>query len=151
MAHIETQVRSSSVATQSDTNDKANSTDEARVYTKVLSSSDVTQSDTMDTVDYTNETDVDNFLSSFASSLKNELEESRKSHSGIFHMEDVLLGNDDAVDIPMATLENEDVFKRYETFNKFDSVDDHSDHRFSEPTTKLEQARMCLFTGLYTY
>ncbi|GJZ33737.1 ubiquitin-conjugating enzyme/RWD-like protein [Tanacetum coccineum] len=58
----------------------------------------------------------------------------------IFSMKDVLVDQDDAEFTPMATLDNEDVRKRYQSFKRFDSVMDYSYHLFSARSPPMKQA-----------
>lgn len=77
----------------------------------------------------------------YESFIRNLLEEIRSSHSGVFTMEDVL---DDAEYGPVATPDDQDVMKRYASFNNFDTVMDHSDHLFSERSSLMNQASVCV-------
>ncbi|XP_024979927.1 probable ubiquitin-conjugating enzyme E2 26 [Cynara cardunculus var. scolymus] len=72
-----------------------------------------------------------------------------ESTDSIYHMENMLVGPD-AVNSPrssslvgssssMAKRDNEDVLKRYESFKKFDTVLDHSDHFFSKQRSAVKQ------------
>ncbi|KAI3716259.1 hypothetical protein L6452_23476 [Arctium lappa] len=72
-----------------------------------------------------------------------------ESNDGIYHMENMLVGQD-GVNSPrssslvgssssMARLDNDDVLKRYESFKKFDTVLDHSDHFFSKQRSAVKQ------------
>nr|GEX10507.1 hypothetical protein [Tanacetum cinerariifolium] len=70
--------------------------------------------------------------------IKKTLRRNRKSSVGIFSMEDVLV--DHGHSHQMEGLDNEeDVLKRYQNFNKFDTVVDHSDHFFSAESCAMNQ------------